>query len=237
MSPAVHGDGSTQAVINGRAARARRMARRDAWLQELREHRVTHRQSRFRWWAKDVMAIATWTTWGRVDFTELKHLKSLEEWRLGLLYYACECELGMAGPLQEAHDMFGVGDDWVTIADAVGMTPLQCKFIVQHYYTAQPAVREPNSQVQRIHRMGFSNPLIRVWEVKQLAGMYLTAVDVLEDTLIDLVEELRPTHRLNDILRAANSYNEERLDERIAAQRTARGGPNDPRRVPRQTFT
>lgn len=52
MSPAVHGDGSTQAVINGRAARARRMAPRDAWLQELREHRVTHRQSRFRWWAK-----------------------------------------------------------------------------------------------------------------------------------------------------------------------------------------
>lgn len=47
------------------------MARRDAWLQELREHRVTHRQSRFRWWSKDVMAIATWTTWGRVDFTEL----------------------------------------------------------------------------------------------------------------------------------------------------------------------
>jgi len=85
--------------------------------------------------------------------------------------------------------------------------------------------------------MAFSNPLIRVWEVKQLTAMYLAAVDVLEDTLIDLVEELSPTHRLSDILRAAHTSSEERLDERIAAQRTACGGPNDPRRVLRQTFT
>jgi len=239
VNPAAHGDGSAQAVANGRIARQRRLDRFEAWAQELREHRETHRQSRFRWWDKDVMSIATWTTWGRVDFTDLKHLRALEKWRVELYMYACACETGgMAEPLLEAQALlYGPGVHWDLIAEAVNMTQLECRIVVGRYGYTRPAEREPNKQVQRIRRMAYSNPLIRVWETKQLVAMHLAAVDVLEDTLIDLVEELRPTHRLSDILRAAGNANEDRLADRIATQRTARGGPNDPRRVPRQTFT
>lgn len=222
------------------AARARYLATQKSYLDELGDHRAIHQQSRFRWDAEDVMSSVTWNTWGRIDFTELKHLAWLAEWRQKMLEHAVECQYGMAGPLREALPLFGANTNiaWKIIGDAVDMTPLQFNQLLWFYdHDSDNTPWTPNSQVRRIHKMGFGNPLIRIWEVKQLWAMYMAAVDVHEDTLVDLIEELRPTHRMSDILRAADIYNEDRLAERIAAARGARGGPNDPRRVPRQTFT
>lgn len=225
-------------VARGQIARQKRLARFESWTQELREHRELHNQSRFRWWDTDIMSLATWTTWGRIDFTTLRHLRSLEKWRAELALYTRACEInGMAPPLIDAQELlYGSGRCWTEIAEAVHLTELDCRIVVGTYRFSEPALREPNKQVRRILRMAYSNPLIRVWETKQLVAMHAAAVNVLEDTLIDLVEELRPTHRLSDIMRAAGSANEDRLADRIATQREARGGPDDPRRRPRQTF-
>lgn len=239
MSRPGQGAGGAEVVARGRIARQRRLARFEAWTQELREHRELHNQSRFRWWDKDVMSLATWTTWGRIDFTSLGHLRSLEKWRAELDTYTFASEInGMAPPLLEAQELvYGSGRSWALIAEAVHMTELNCRVVTGAFNFAEPANREPTKQNLRIQRMAYSNPLIRVWETKQLVAMHTAAVNVLEDTLVDLVEELRPTHRLSDILRAAGNANEDRLADRIAVQRTARGGPDDPRRFPRQTFT
>ena len=225
-------------VARGKIARQKRLARFEAWTQELREHRELHNQSRFRWWAKDVMSLATWTTWGHIDFTSLRDLRSLEKWRAELALYTRACEInGLAPPLIEAQELvYGSGRSWALIADAVYLTELDCRIVVGTYRVSEPALREPNKQVLRIHRMAYSNPLIRVWETKQVVAMHAAAVNVLEDTLVDLVEELRPTHQLSDIMRAAGSANEDRLADRISTQRAARGGPDDPRRCPRQSF-
>lgn len=216
------------------AAAARTTAQRKYWLAELHDHRAIHRQSRFRWWSDDVMITVTHNTRGRLNFTELKHLAWLEKWRQDMVEYAEDCRWGMAEPLHETANVFGNNDDaWERIGAAVNMDPQPLRKLL-FFHTNANFPWTPNTQVQRIHKMGFRNPLIRIWELKQLVAMYTAAVDVHEDTLIDLVEELRPTHRMSDILRAANTASEERLHTRITTARDARGGPDDPRRVPRQ---
>jgi len=215
-----------------------RLARRDLWLEDLAWHRETYRESKFRWWDTDVMAIVTYNTWGRVDFTTLEHLRWLEQWRLGLLAFAAQCRNAMAAPLREAQETFGT-INWQPIADAVGLTVLECSTTVWFDTYAAAADRVGNAQVQRVQKMVggmvFGNPLILIFELKQLWRMYQTADNVHEDTLCDLVEELRGTRRLEDIAGAAG-MSAAGLEHRVADARAARGGPGDPRRIPAQQF-
>lgn len=221
-------------IANGKINRAKRMALRDSWIAEFADHRRIHNESRFRWWADDVMSIVTWNTRGRIDFTELKHLAWLEEWRLNMGSYTDECAKWVGVPLLEAQSYFRWTREYNQLGEVVGLTPRECDELV--YWWEIATERTPNQQVRRIHKMAFSNPLIRIWELKQLWRMYQAAVDVAEDTLVDLVEELRPTHRLSDIVRESRSFTEGQLNARVTEARDARGGPNDPRRVPHQIF-
>jgi len=237
--------GEQQAVarpVSDRLARrpvSDRLARRELWLADLAWHRETYREAKFRWWDLDVMSIVTYNTWGRVDFTTLKHLRWLEEWRLEIAVFTDQCQMAMAAPLRQARETLGAAG-WDEVAVLVGLTAVECSLADWLDTHAEPEQRVPNFQVQRIQDMvaGMvsANPLILIFELKQLWRMYQAAEAVHEDTLCDLVEELRGTRREEDITEAAGLVSVAGLGHRVAAARAARGGPGDPRRVPVQKF-
>lgn len=223
-------------VVEHSAKGAERRAQRDLWLEDLDWHKRMYRSSRFRWGNHHVLQVLHRHTGGQSSFTTLEDLRLLQ------LYQAQVCDLStrvrdaLAGPLAQARDV--VGPSWEPAADAVGLSVIECRMITWCAQVA-PAPPHPGADlnVERVlHKLPFTNPLTQAWELKQLWRLYEAAVDVLEDTICDLVDELRPTRPASVLMEITNSLSEHGLQQRVDAARTRRGLPGDPRRRPRQVF-
>ena len=212
-----------------------RDACREQWLDDVRWHRETYKESQFKWWDIDVMRVVTANTGGKLDFTTLEDLRQLQTWRYELCSFTGLCQRGMAPPLREAHMLW---NSWEPIAQVVGLTPLECAQTVylDNIFPADQGTRP--APVQRINKsvagMVFGNPLIHIVEMKQMWRMYAEAVDMHDDTICDLAEELQDKHSAEDIAHAAGMAHSIGFGHRFAAIRQSRGGPGDPRRIPTQ---
>jgi len=208
---------------------------REVWVEDVRWHRETYQESRFKWWDIDVMKIVTANTGGKLDFTSLHDLRVLQQWRVELCTFTTLVQRGMAPPLREA---YRVWNDWEPIGAEVGLTPLECAetvylddmFPADQTHRPHPVVRINTS----VAGMIFANPLIHLVEMKQMWRMYDAAVDMHDDTICDLVDELADKHSAEDIAKAAGMAHPVGLGYRMQEVRQARGGIGDPRRTPEQ---
>lgn len=201
------------------------------WLDDLRWHKHMFRQSRFQWTGEHAIDIVTRGTGGRLEFTQVRHLRRLQWEQDEIAAYGTRCTLAMGAPLATAASVAG---GWQVVADAVGLPVGQAKATAA--LVAWEPLQEPTPDVQSVLRgLPFSNPLIEVWELKQLSRLFDAAVLLIEDTICDLLLELLATRPPEELL---ESLATQRLDPatRASRARTARGGPGDDRRTPRQMF-
>jgi len=214
----------------GRAERA------VVWLDDLRWHQHVYRRARFRWWGEHVMKIVTSRTGGQLDFTSVADLEWLRRYQCEHAEYTFQCQMAMAEPLTAALETLG---SWDAVREPIGLSLTECRATVGLARREPPEART-NPDVERILRMVgsqvFQNPLILAWELKQMWRMHDAVVDVFEDTICDLVEELRGSRPDEILARAAGSALPKGLDTRIAYAREARGQAGDPRRIPTQVF-
>lgn len=202
------------------------------WLDDLRWHKHMFRQSRFQWTGEHAIDIVTRGTGGRLEFTEVRHLRRLQAEQDEIAAYGTQCTLAMGAPLAAAAATVVGG--WQVVADAVGLPVGQAKATAA--LVEWEPLQAPTPDVRRVLRgLPFSNPLIQVWELKQLSRLFDAAVQLLEDTICDLLLELSASHPPEQLVEALAT---QRLDPmtRIDRARSARGGPGDPRRTPHQVF-
>jgi hypothetical protein len=212
---------------------AERRERAAVWLDDLRWHRHMFKESRFRWTGEHVMSIVTRNTGGQLDFTSLHHLELLERWRGELADYSHQGRLAMAAPLRTAHDTL---PSWEQLAEHLRLSVVDCKATVW-VAVGEPPEARTNVNVERVlRRLPFSNPLIQIWELTQLWRMYEAAGAVFEDTICDLIEELRGREGIDALVQATGTLTPAGLDGRVADARQLRGEPGDPRRIPAQVF-
>lgn len=216
-------------VLNG--AGLARAQRAELWLDDLRWHRSMFRQSRFRWTGEHAMDIVTRSTGGCLDYSTVGHLRWLQRRQDEVRDRGTQCQSAMADPLRQAHAVVG----WDRAAEAVGLTVVDCRLTLAFAAGTTEAERS-NVDVRRVlAQLPFANPLIEVWELKQLWRLFDAARDLLEDTLCDLLEELLETHPV-DALVDATGIPAGRPTARIAQARLQRGVAGDPRRTPSQRF-
>jgi hypothetical protein len=217
--------------VSAAAARARERA--ELWLDDLAWHKQMFRQSRFQWTGEHAVDIITWHTGGRVDYTTLAHLQMISRDQTEIRAYGTQCQLGMAEPLKQARPVVPGG--WKGVADAVGLTVADCTMTLS-LASRTPPDECTNADVRRVLRgLPFTNPLIQIWELKQLWRLYEAADDLLEDTLCDLLLELLPTHPADELRLATGPYAPPPAT-RVGWNRAERGGPGDDRRIPSQRF-
>lgn len=222
------------ALVAGRvrAAEAERDRLTVLWLDDLRWHKHMFRQSRFQWTGEHAIDIVTRGTGGQLEFTELRHLRRLQAEQDEIAAYGTQCTLAMGAPLAAA--AAAVTGGWPVVADAVGLAVGQAKATAA--LVEWEPLQEPTPDVRRVLRgLPFSNPLIQVWELKQLSRLFDAAVQLLEDTICDLLLELLQAHSPQKLVEALAT---QRLDptNRADRARSARGAPGDPRRTPHQVF-
>ncbi len=211
-----------------------RRARDELWLDDLRWHKHMFQQSRFQWTGEHVMAVVTRITGGQLDFSTVRHLRLLQRDQDQLRDYSAQCQSAMGEPLEEAGVCVG-GGGWHHVARAVGLEPAECTLTVAMARRTPPAERT-NADVRRVMRaLPFCNPLIQVWELKQLWRLYEATRDIVEDTICDLLLELLPTCPVEELTQALGPLSMKPA-ERARWSRLERGGPGDPRRVPQQVF-
>lgn len=217
------------------AAAELRAARSALWLDDLRWHKQMFRQSRFQWTGEHAVDIITRHTGGQVEFTDVRHLRRLQHEQNEIAAYTGQCRTAMGEPLREAART--VIGSWDAVAEAVGLDAGHLKAI-EDLSAGATAEQRSNPDVRRVLRqLPFSNPLIQVWELKQLVNLFQAAVDLVEDTLCDLLLELSSSHPPS-VLIAATIPELWALTpaKRVEWARKERGGPSDPRRTPRQRF-
>lgn len=219
----------------GAAAAELREARSALWLDDLRWHKQMFRQSRFQWTGEHAVDIITRHTGGQVEFTDVRHLRRLQHEQNEIADYTGQCRTAMGEPLREAARTVIGG--WNAVAEAVGLDAGHLKAI-EDLSVGATAEQRSNPDVRRVLRqLPFTNPLIQVWELKQLVNLFQAAVDLVEDTLCDLLLELSSSHP-SAVLMAATTPQFQALTpaRRVEWARKDRGGPGDPRRTPRQRF-
>lgn len=213
----------------------------EQWIDDLSWHRQVYKQSKFRWWDTEAVLVATEFTGGRNNFRTIADLRELERYRISVSEYALTCQRALGLALKDVRSNLNLSG-WDRVGDLLDLDPGECASSSFFATWADPydSRQISNPQVRRIRRMCdgffFASPLLLAWELKQLWRLYQAAEDVLEDTLVDLLVELRETARTQDLVRAIGMSTEAGLDDRIAMQRDARGPVGDPRRIPQQTF-
>lgn len=234
-----HATGATAALSPaaavGAAAAQLRAERSTLWLDDLRWHKQMFRQSRFQWTGEHAVDIITRHTAGQVEFTDVRHLHRLQHEQNEINAYTGQCRTAMGEPLREA--VRTVVGGWDAVAAAVGLDPGHLKAI-EDLSVGATAEERTNPDVRRVLRqLPFSNPLIQVWELKQLVNLFQAAINLVEDTLCDLLLELSSSHP-PAVLMAATIPEMQALTpaKRVEWARKERGGPGDLRRVPRQHF-
>jgi hypothetical protein len=213
-----------------------RIERAGVWLDDLRWHQHVYQRARFRWWGDHVMKIVTSRTGGQLDFTTVADLERLHRYQSEHAEYTFQCQIAMAEPLTAALETLGSWDD---VGKPIGLSVMECRSTVGLALREPPEART-NPDVERILRMVrgqvFQNPLILAWELKQMWRMHDAVVDVFEDTICDLVDELRDSRPDEVLAQAVGCALPKGLDTRLACAHEVRGKAGDPRRIPTQLF-
>jgi hypothetical protein len=208
----------------------------ETWLDDLFWHKKMYRGARWRWWGEHVTDLITTYTGGQLTFRSMDDLRQLQRYQQRAEDEAFTCQLALADPLQMAKDVMGI---WNVVGAAVGLSEVECSTPVCFAET-HPTQARTNHQVERVRRVvrrqPFKNPLIEALELKQLWRLHQAAAAMLEDTTCDLLVELRDSRPDVALCEAVGVLSSKGLDTRIAAARKARGGPGDPRRIPRQIY-
>ncbi len=206
------------------------------WVDDLRWHRSQYRQSRFQWCGSEALLVATEFTRGRQEFTSVQDLRDLARYQREVGEYSTVCQRAFGDAVKQARKAI-CPHDWAPVAAELDLTSEECASSSFFATWSDPEERT-NAQVERVQRivdgLFFSNPLIRAWELRQLWALYLAAEGIIEDTLVDLVVELRSTRRPADLADAAGLFTAEGLDYLVKGHRETRGEPGDPRRTPSQ---
>lgn len=211
------------------------------WIDDLAWHRQVYKQSKFRWDGTEALLIATEFTGGRQEFRTVADLRDLEAYRLALSQYVMTCQRALGIALEETRNGLRAAD-WGRVAGLMDMSTVDCSASSHLAECGNPRNPEEfsNAQVRRIQKMCagffFASPLLLAWELSQLWKLYRAAEDLIEDTIVDLVVELRPRVRSSDLRHALHLVTEVGLDHRVNDQRRERGAIGDPRRAPHQTF-
>ncbi|GAB4590032.1 hypothetical protein [Nocardia sp. IFM 10818] len=228
----------------GRARQHRPSAPPESWVRDLNWHRtVVYPSSKFQWQPSDAALVATKFTGGQDEFTTVADLTVLTQKRKNLTDYTATCERALGRALSQSQR--GLGCRTADLAEILDMTPLEVERAVYSYSVAVTWSDKigdrssyTNRQVRRITEMCdgllISSPLLLAWELKQLWSMYRAAENLLEDTFVDLVLELKGTADPAVIVYAAGAPHREALHGWIRHQRALRGEPGDPRRIPSQ---
>ena len=221
--------GVTTVVLSGAGlARSEQAA---LWLDDLVWHKRMFRQSRFRWTGEHAMDIVTRSTGGCLDYSTVGHLRWLQRRQDEVRDRGTKCQSAIADPLRQAHAVLG----WDRTAKAVGLTVVDCRLTLAFAAGTTEAERSNVDVRGVLARLPFANPLIEVWELKQLWRLYDAARALLEDTLCDLLEELLETHPVDELV-DATGIPPGRPSARIERARLERGVAGDPRRTPSQRF-
>lgn len=206
------------------------------WVEDLTWHRRMFGESHFRWVPEDAYTIALRYTRGQVVHETPTQLGRLDTRIAELQLYIGELDAAVGVALTVARMRLG-GDRWVAARDLVGLSDMEARMLLG---TRRPEDRiDPNADARRALRgWPLPNPLTQAWELRQMAGMYRAAENVLEDTLADLVLELVDRHRDWTVLASLLTLTRysRSLRRRVDDQRAARGEPGDPRRLPLQRY-
>lgn len=197
------------------------------WVEDMTWHRHMFDQSYFQWGPHDALEVALKATHGRLVHESPKHLQVLDRQLSDLVELTGQIEDAMACYLEEAQTQ-GPEVDWDMGLQLLGMSQRDVDEI-QWRVSHCPAVHNVEAD-KALRGWPLPNPLSQVWELRQVHSLWSAAVDIVDDTVCDLVTELAPKHGWGNLAYLTVRGNEDFLRQRVQWQRDHRGDPADPRR-------
>lgn len=205
----------------------------NVWVDDLAWHRQMFNQSRLRWHHEDAIATALTFTRGRLEYRTLHDLARLTQQHLELLGHTDLVERAIAIPLRQVRGQREV--QWDAALDILGLSAQAASTILWRGDAAGSQTIAEAVQVTR--GLPWTTPLTETWELRQLAGLYCAAGQVLEDAICDLASELVTQWRdLLVVAPATTSRTPGPLLLRLEENRRTRGGRNDSRRRAEQVY-
>ena len=213
----------------------------EEWVDDLRWYRQANHGSKWRWYGEHVMdAVLTYTN-GRLTFDTVSDLRKIQNsiercWEdLEQTRRAVGRALRATAPL---------GWSWEQIGPEIGLTRSECSR-ADHSLTMQAFRGQPDNPDESVHvrrvrkivrRQPWRNPLIEALELVQVMRFFEAVEGMLDDVRCDLIVELRQTRPDSVLLEIVGGFSSASLDGSVEFARLARGGPGDPRRIPRQVL-
>lgn len=213
------------------------------WLQDLYWHRVSSSGSEFTWSELDVTRVFLRFARGRSAFDRLDHLVALGDQQQRLYDHLEPVRLAGAHLLTRAQQE-SPPQHWVAARTMLNLDRVSASMAmwpVQVRPEDIPAALEHPEVRAAMHGYAFPNPLSQAWEVRQVLGMYESAVEVFEDMICDLASELQPDHGWISVSEhfsrgAGFATGPAQMRRRVDNHREERGEPGDLRRRVGQVY-
>lgn len=205
----------------------------EQWCDDLFWHRRMFQAARTQWDGREAIDIVTRHTGGQLEFHSLADLEQLSVAAREILAVVELIERSLGASARDAAGLLG---SWSQVGDEIGYDWRQLRAMAIRAARTPAFTPHPDVRVA-VRGIPQSNPLTEAWEIKQLRSLWLAAAQMVEDTLIDLVDELAGTDEDWETLAYAVWESDAgALACRLESHRAARGLPGDPRRRITQVF-
>ncbi len=215
---------------------------RDEWLNDFYWHYKSYRipgdgdrGAAWRWTGRSVHMLITSWTHGQTEFIGVQDLTALARALERGERFRDAAAIRMGDAATQAWAQFL---DWGQIAGEVGLSEDELEHAVgrwhQHMHDGGEDFEPADLAKVRKKLAGdpLTNPLIALFEVKQIYRLYEAALEMLTDVAADLVVELRTVISNDEYMGELAEIDPSLPSAWVDAVYPTRGGPGDPRRVP-----
>lgn len=205
------------------------------WVEQYRSHRAAYFGAYWTWAPGAPFRLVTNHSGGRSEYSTASDLRELVVFRREMTERMCAVRDAIAGELQEVGRLCPnvVEQRWRPLADEFDVPAIELAIAVGEAQVAPARVSAPaevRAVLEACDELAIMNPLIRAWELWQAMRLWQAGLDLLTDTLADLVRELGHLSPAELSFAAQGMIGARQLVALERDQRLERGLVGDPRR-------
>lgn len=209
------------------------------WVGQYRVHRAAYFGAYWTWTPESPFRLVTNYSGGRLEYTTPQDFRALVLLRREMTERMCAVRDAIAHELQTIGERCPtVGSQrWRPLADEFDVPAVELAIAVGEAQAAParvPAPAEVHAVLKACEELAIVNPLISAWELWQALRMWQAGIDLVTDTMADLIRELA---HLSPAELSFATFGEIGARQIIAIernQRLERGLGGDPRRCASQ---
>lgn len=206
------------------------------WVEQYRSHRAVNFGAYWTWTPQSPFRLVTNHSGGRTEYTTARDFGDLVRLRRQMTERMCAVRDAIAAELEDVGRRCPnvIEQRWRPVADEFDVPAIELAVAIGEAQVAPARVGAPAevpAVLEACRELAIMNPLIRAWELRQVLSLWEAGIDLVTDTMADLMGELGHLSPAELSFATQGEIGARQIVALERNQRLERGLPGDPRRL------